>query len=311
MNDFVVDLERRLREAAAEVSVSSGFGRRTLVRAKRRRRINGALAGAAIVLAALAVGAGAALLPNGGDDRRPIPPAASIPAGKAERLGSKPCSYGRPVLARDDSLDARARCAWRAVGDVDGDGRPDEIYSYGIAHGPTKASPKWRRSRWFLQVDLAAGVRLSTTFSTEMKLGMPVTPQLAGAADADTDGASEIFLATDVGNGATLSIYAVDHGRLDEVHEPPRPFAVNVVNSLNYRASLTCADVNGDGVDELVVDTAAVAEGGAFTTSRATYEWVGESTVEQSALVTATIGPEDAALDAYGALDCAGLEWRP
>lgn len=314
MTDFVDDLERRLHETASAISTSSELAAVTLRRARRRRLSTAVSAVAAAGVIGVAIFSLVAALPFGGDRRdHPISPASTVPANQAERLGSRPCAYGRAVRAEipgNPKNGRPARCAWHATGDVDGDGEIDDVYSFGTSRGPTKTDPKWLRSNWYLFVELADG-SVFRPFPSEMKLGMPVTPQLVGTADADSDGASEIFLASDIGNGATVSIWAFDDRDVHEVHEPPRPFEFNVTGSVNYRAGVTCSDVDADGTAELVVSEAQATENGDFATSRSTYEWLDQSTVGQSDFASATIPPEDPSLAEYGSLDCEGLRWSP
>lgn len=312
MNAFESELGRRLQEATEGLAVSPALARRTLMRARRRRRTSGAIAGLAGLAAVAAV---IWAWPSADSPYQGLPPARIVPeAHAAQRLGPSACTYGHTVRARARELPGGALCAWVADADLDGDGRSDRVFSYGLAGGPTKANPKWLRSHWRLRATLATGETLAARFSSDMKLGMPSTPRLVGSVDADGDGDSEVFLATDVGNGATLVLYALDGRRLAEVFEPPRQFAFTVTGGVNLLSGLSCENADGHDGPELVVRTAQGAEGGtsqSYETSTAIYRWTGDASLEQVDLRQTTTPLAADELAGYSRLDCAGLEWRP
>jgi hypothetical protein len=274
---------------------------RVLRKARVRRVIVPAVLVAAVVAALLAFP-----FPNSTDQGVSTRPRV-VPAGEARTPGP-PCTTKRFILARKDVLPATARCRSSATGDFDGDGSKDRVFSYGLMGRRLKSNPDWYDTTWYLRVVFSDGRTITVTAPTEMKFGMGLFPRLAGTADADGDGKSEIFFAHEVGNGATLSIYALDGRSLRQVYEPPRPFAFSVAGSINFRSGMSCEGTSED--PRLVVRTAEVTEGGGFHVTTTGYRWTAQSTVTQASFDEADVGSDDPALKEVQRLSCRGLQWR-
>jgi len=170
------------------------------------------------------------------------------------------------------SLAISSARGWQAVGDVDGDGRPDRarlVYLGG--YGP---------DNWGLVVDMTTLGQQAVRFTGDPVLpGNTAAPTIAGSADADRDGHAEIFVKTTAGASTQFwTIFKLAGRQLRQVTIGGKPVRLAVNGSLTHQGGFRC-----DGARFVTVSEAT--EPPRYTTwtyERDTYAWSGAELVPVS-----------------------------
>ena len=187
---------------------------------------------------------------------------------------------------------------WQAVGDVDGDGRPDRarlVYLGG--YGP---------DNWELIVDMTALGQQTVRFTGEPVLpGNIDAPTIAGSADAERDGHADIFVKVSSGASTQFwTIFKLVRRRIRQVTSQGQPVRLAVNGTLTHQAGFRC-----DGAQFVTVSEGTELPG--YTTwiyERNTYAWSGAELVpvsKQTGQVTSARPGSPPA--AYSGVNCGDL----
>jgi hypothetical protein len=209
------------------------------------------------------------------------------------------CTPSAPATqaARPSSAISPAR-GWQAVGDVDGDGRPDRarlVYLGG--YGP---------DNWELVVDMTALGQQAVRFTGDPVLpGNTAAPTIAGSADADRDGHADIFVKVDSGASTQFwTIFTLAGRHIRQVTVQGQPVRLAVGGSVTHQGGFRC-----DGTRFVIVSEGVELPG--YTTwdyERDTYAWSGAELVpvsEQAGRVTSSRPGNPPA--AYSGVACGDL----
>lgn len=164
-------------------------------------------------------------------------------------------------------------CVDRATGDVDGDGRPDQVGLYG---SPTVLDRAARSVRVVYATGTVEEVQLPPEFLVEH--------QLLGVTDLDGDGRGEVVYAY-VPGAHTFWGGIVGTGGTGKLHRVGFAEDVPLVDGAAAAAmGFACPDIDGDGHREFVVTSAAADVGGAeittMTETTTTFRWNGDRLVQ-------------------------------
>jgi hypothetical protein len=192
-------------------------------------------------------------------------------------------------------------CRSEATGDIDGDGRPDQVALW------SPEDPDWQTGPYAVSVVYASGETEEIEIASDPALG-----QILGVADLDGDGRDEVaYVAVPgahtywggfLGTGGTGHLHRV--GFDDET--------ALIDSSAAFSGGFSCPDVDGDGRRDLAVVFAA-SDGRTVEVHRETYRWQG-GRLQKTADTTDTVpardddgdGVEDAR-EGLAAVDCPGL----
>jgi hypothetical protein len=130
-----------------------------------------------------------------------------------------------PSTAAGQSLAISSAHGWQAVGDIDGDGRPDRarlVYLGG--YGP---------DNWELVVDMTTLGQQAVRFTGDPVLpGNTAAPTIAGSADAAGDGHADIFVKTTAGASTQFwTIFTLAGRQLRQVTRQGKPMRLAVNGS--------------------------------------------------------------------------------
>jgi hypothetical protein len=202
-----------------------------------------------------------------------------------------------------------AICAWSAPGDVDGDGDLETISTYGKpdGYGYGEGGGGEDGALWFLSVQephQMMGLPLEEPPTSSF---MVYEPRLMGTVDADGDGASEIFVALEVGNGASVGIFTLEEDGLHRVLAGDQRFLFSVAASAAHRMGMSCA-TDPDGSRVLLVREAEATEAGYFVVTTSRYLWE-SGTLRPDGSSRERAEGEDQLVRRSQAVDCFGFEW--
>jgi hypothetical protein len=160
-----------------------------------------------------------------------------------------------------------------AIGDVDGDGRPDRaqlVYLGG--YGP---------NNWKLVVDMTTLGERTVRFTGGPALpGNTAAPTIAGSADADRDGHAEIFVKVDSGASTQFwTIFKLVGRQIRQVTSQGQPVRLAVNGSVTHQDGFRCDGPQFVTVSEAI---AAPGEGTRWTYERDTFAWSGTRLVPVS-----------------------------
>jgi hypothetical protein len=199
-----------------------------------RRRTTATL----VAISALALLALGACHDDRGDDAGKASTSTSTTAGPASGSSSSTTSLPQSATTAPTGCPGTkgrvpSGVASRAMGDVDGDGKPDTLYVFsgetGVRH---------------FGVVTAAGYKSEWTTAN----ASPVDPSILGVVDADQDGHAEVF----VNPGRLVNVLTFAHCRLQPyLNREGKPYEL----SIGFGAVGTgvgCVDADGDGRRDLV-----------------------------------------------------------
>jgi hypothetical protein len=186
------------------------------------------------------------------------------------QAGDKPAdasaSAGRSMAGPSPTASASG---WRAVSDVDGDGRPDRarlVYLGGYGPG-----------NWKLVVDMTTLGQQAVRFTGGPVLaGNTAAPTIAGSADADRDGHAEIFVKVDSGASTQFwTIFKLVGRQLRQVTSQGQPVRLAVNGTLTHQDGFRCDGARFVTVSEATEPPAYTR----WTYQRDTYAWSGAQLV--------------------------------
>jgi hypothetical protein len=173
--------------------------------------------------------------------------------------------------AQLESLPRRAGCVTSATGDLDGDGRPDEVVVYALLD--RRHLPRTWHIRGLLS---RAGEQ-----SLPLDAKSPSYRTVVGAVDADGDGRDEVFVKLfdhiyHSGASPVVTLFGVEKGRFEAVRtEEGDPLLIDVGGVSSFGRGVECDDVDGDGALELVVLGIENAVSERPRWRKFVYEWTG------------------------------------
>ena len=175
--------------------------------------------------------------------------------------------YGPCPRATDPRIPAGSGCAFVVQGDLDGDRRPDLLFSYAALGASGRA-----RS-WFLRAVLASGR------ATSLEVPQPSQLEVLGMADVNGDGRQEGLVQLDQGASTSfVGIYTLDGRRalvpVTEDGDGPLRFGLN--GSVTHGDGGGCA-TGTDGKPRLVIRSVERTNEGPYDAVVKTYTWDGTS----------------------------------
>jgi hypothetical protein len=159
--------------------------------------------------------------------------------------------------------------SWQAVGDVDGDGRPDRarlVYLGGYGPG-----------NWELAVDMTRLGQQAVRFTGDPVLpGNLDAPTIAGSADAGRDGHAEIFVKVSSGASTQFwTIFKLAGGQIRQVTSQGQPVRLAVGGSVTHQGGFRCEGARFVTVTEATEPPQDTT----WTYERDTYSWSGAELV--------------------------------
>jgi hypothetical protein len=182
-----------------------------------------------------------------------------LPAG-SEFEPTGPC----PRVS-DPRVPAGSGCAFVVQGDLDGDRRPDSLFSYAVLGAGGRATS------WFLRAVLASGR------ASSLEVPQPSQLEVLGMADVNGDGRQEALVQLDRGASTSfVGIYALDERQalvpVTEEGDGPLRFGLN--GSVTHGDGGGCA-AGPDGKPRLVIRSVERTNEGPYDSVEKTYTWNG------------------------------------
>jgi hypothetical protein len=179
------------------------------------------------------------------------------------------CASSASQARATATASARVASRWQAVGDVDGDGRPDRarlVYLGGYGPG-----------NWELVVDMTTLGQQVVRFTGGPVLpGNLDAPTIAGSADAERDGHADIFVKVDSGASTQFwTIFKLAGRQIRQVTSQGQPVRLAVNGSDTHQGGFRC-----EGAVFVTVNEGVELPG--YTTwsyERDTYTWSGAELV--------------------------------